>query len=56
MCNFRASKDTKVWDKIEIIWEDFFSENSLNKISANTHTSVYEILAKLNWKIRRKIK
>lgn len=56
MCNFRASKDTKVWDKIEVIWEDFFSENSLNKISANTHTSVYEILAKLNWKIRRKIK
>lgn len=55
MTNFFADKDTKIWDKIEIISENFFDKNSINNICEINHCSIYEILSKINKDIRREI-
>lgn len=51
-----GTKNLKIGDKIELISQNPDAVNSLENISKNTNTIVYEILVKLDKNIRRVIK
>lgn len=55
MSNILTEEEIKVWDKIQIINDNFWAKNSLNNFSKTLNVSIYELLVKLEKWIKRKI-
>lgn len=47
--------ELKIWDRIEIISSEKSKKNNLTQISLNSWISVYELLVRINWWLRRTI-